>query len=58
MRLWFWAVAGAALYASYKVGCNHGYKRACKAVGVAPEAVKVAEAAREASPDAIKAVGQ
>ena len=57
-HVFFWAVMGGALWASYKYGCKMGERKALQKLGVTGEAAKViSEAPRQASPDAIQAVG-
>jgi hypothetical protein len=67
MKWWHFAGDAAAVWVSYKVGCRMGAARAVAACGCAgmtpakPNAAVAApapvEAVREASPDALRAVG-
>jgi hypothetical protein len=57
--LLFWGVMGGALWGAYRHGCRMGERKALEKLGVPQGAAKViAEATRQASPDAIQAVGQ
>ena len=57
--LLFWGVMGGALWGAYKYGCRMGERKALEKLGVPQGAAKaIAEATRQASPDAIQAVGQ
>jgi hypothetical protein len=57
-QVFFWAVMGGALWGAYKYGCKMGERKALEKLGVPAEAAKViSEAPRQASPDAIQAVG-
>jgi hypothetical protein len=50
---------GGALWGAYRYGCRMGERKALEKLGVPQGAAKaIAEATRQASPDAIQAVGQ